>query len=147
MDRTRDYHTSEVSQKEKDKYHMISLCNPFVTPCDPMDYTVYGILQVGILWVAIPGDLSNPGIESRSPTLQADCLPAKPQGKSKNIGVGSLSLLQRIFLTQQSNQGLLHCRRILDQLSYQGSHRDYHTSEVSQKEKDKYHMISLICRN
>ena len=23
--------------------------------------------------------------------------------------------------------------------------RDYHTSEVTQTEKDKYHMISLIC--
>ena len=40
--------------------------------------------------------------------------------EAKNIGVGSLSLLQRIFLTQQSNRGLLHCRRILYQLSYQG---------------------------
>ena len=28
-----------------------------------------------------PGDLPNPGIESRSPTLQADSLPADPQGK------------------------------------------------------------------
>ena len=56
-----------------------------------------------------------------SPALQADSLPAEPQGKPKNIGVGSLSLLQRIFLTQESNQGLLHCRQILYQLSYQGS--------------------------
>ena len=39
----------------------------------------------------------------------------------QNTGVGSLSLLQGIFLTQESNQGLLHCRRILYQLSYQGS--------------------------
>ena len=37
--------------------------------------------------------------------------------------VGSLSLLQGIFPTQESNQGLLHCRWILYQLSYQGSHR------------------------
>ena len=28
-----------------------------------------------------PGDLPNPGIEPRSPTLQADSLPAEPQGK------------------------------------------------------------------
>ena len=28
-----------------------------------------------------PGDLSNPGIEPKSPTLQADSLPAEPQGK------------------------------------------------------------------
>ena len=46
-------------------------------------------------------------------SLQADSLPAEPQGKPKNTGVGSLSLLQRIFLTQESNWGLLHCRSIL----------------------------------
>ena len=45
----------------------------------------------------------------------------KPPGKPKNTGVGSLSLLQRIVLTQESNQGLRHCRRILYQLSSQGS--------------------------
>ena len=35
--------------------------------------------------------------------MQADSLPAEPQLKPKNTGVGSLSLLQRIFLTQESN--------------------------------------------
>ena len=49
-------------------------------------------------------------------------LSAEPQGKSKNTGVGSLSPLQWIFPTQELNQGLLHCRRILHQLSYQGSY-------------------------
>src|SRR5574341_540568 len=68
-----------------------------------------------------PGDLPNPRIEPRSPTLQVDSLPAEPQEKPKNTGVGSLSLLWGIFLTQESNQGLLHCRQILYQLSYQGS--------------------------
>ena len=57
-----------------------------------------------------PGDLPNPGIESRTPTLQADSLSSEPQEKPKNTGVGSLSLLQQIFPTQESNQGLLHCR-------------------------------------
>ena len=41
----------------------------------------------------------------------------------KNTGVGSLSPLQGIFLTQESNQSLLHFRQILYQLSYQGSPR------------------------
>ena len=62
-----------------------------------------------------------PGIEPRSPTLQADSLAAEPPGKPKNTGVGSLLLLQLIFPTQVSNQGLLHCRWILNQLSCQGS--------------------------
>ena len=66
------------------------------------------------------GDLPNPGIEPRFPTLQVDSLPAEPQGKSKNTGVGSLTLLQ-IFPTQESNRGLIHYRQILYQLSYQGS--------------------------
>ena len=64
-----------------------------------------------------PGDLFNPGIKLRSPALQAVSLPAEPQGKPKNTGVDSLSLLQGIFPTQESNRGLLHCRRILQQLS------------------------------
>ena len=95
----------------------------FLTLCDPMDYIVHGILQAEILeWVAIPFSRisSQPGIEPRSPTLQVDSLPAEPQRKPKNTGVGSLSLLQRIFPTQELNLGLLHCRRILYQLSYQG---------------------------
>ena len=39
----------------------------------------------------------------------------------KNIGVGSHSLLQKIFLTQGLNQGLLHCSWILYRLSHQGN--------------------------
>ena len=39
----------------------------------------------------------------------------------QNTGVGSLSLLQGIFPTQGSNAGLPHSRRILYQLSHQGS--------------------------
>ena len=72
-----------------------------------------------------PGDLPIPGIKPRSPALQADSLPAKPQGKPKNAGVGSLSLLQWIFPTHELNRGLLHCRWILDQLSYEGNRSAY----------------------
>ena len=68
-----------------------------------------------------PGDLPNPGIKPASPALQVDSLPSKPPGKPKNTGVGSLPLVQEIVLTQGSNWGLLHCRWILYQLSYQGS--------------------------
>ena len=88
--------------------------------CDPMNYGVHGILQARILeWVAFSfaRGSSNPGIEPQSPSLWADSLPAEPQGKPKYTGVGSLSLLQQIFLTQESNPSLLHCRRIHYQLS------------------------------
>ena len=69
--------------------------------------------------------LPNPGIEPRSPSLQADYLLAEPQGKPKNTGVGNLCLLQQMFPTQESNWGLLHFRQILYQLSYQGSPFSY----------------------
>ena len=60
-----------------------------LTLCNPMDYTVHGILQARILeWVAIPspGDLPNPGVEPRSPTLQVDSLLAEPSGKLQEEG-------------------------------------------------------------
>ena len=34
-----------------------------------------------------PGDLPNPGIELRTPTLQADSLPAEPLGKPFVCGI------------------------------------------------------------
>ena len=39
----------------------------------------------------------------------------------KNTGLVHHALFQRIFLTQESNLGLLHCRQILYQLSYEGN--------------------------
>ena len=43
----------------------------------------------------------------------------------KNTGVDCHSLLQRIFPTQGSNPGLLHCRQILLSLSYREDHEVY----------------------
>ena len=67
------------------------------------------------------GDLPKPGFKSRSFVLQVDTLLSEPPEKLKNIGVGSLSLLQGIFLTQELNWGLLHFRWIHYQLNYRGS--------------------------
>ena len=50
----------------------------------------------------------NPGIKPGSSTLQVDSLMSETQGKPMNTEVGSLSLLQWIFPTQESNQGFLH---------------------------------------
>ena len=102
----------------------LTLCNPI--DCSPPGSSVLGILQArkenwsGLLFPS-PGDLPNPGIEPGSPMLQEDSLPSEPPGKPKNTGVGSLSLLQGIFPTQELNWGLLHCRWILYQLSHEGS--------------------------
>ena len=51
--------------------------------------------------------------------MQVDSLPSEPPGKPKKTGVGSLSLLKGIFLSQESNQGLLLCRLVVYQLRYQ----------------------------
>ena len=50
----------------------VNVTQSCLTLCDPMDYTVHGILQARILgWIAVPfsRDLLNPEIEPRSPTL------------------------------------------------------------------------------
>ena len=66
------------------------------------------------------------GSESESRSVLSD--PLGPHGlysprnsPGQNTGVGSLSLLQGIFPTQGWNPDLPHCRRILSQLSHQGS--------------------------
>ena len=64
------------------------------------------------------GDFPTQGSNPGWPTLQMESLPAEPPGKPKNTGVDSLTLLQWIFVTQELNQNLLHCRQILYQLSY-----------------------------
>ena len=73
--------------------HLVTQSCPAL--CDPMDCTEY--------WpFPSPGDLPNPGIKSRSPTLQADSLPAEPQGKPAHKGrtffVIVLSTLTTAFL-------------------------------------------------
>ena len=99
-----------------------TLCHPIATrlhhPCGFSRLEYWS----GLPYPA-PGDLPNPGTELRSPALQVDSSLSKPLGKPKNIGVGSLSLLQGIFPTQESNWGLLYYRWILYQLSHNGSPR------------------------
>ena len=84
-----------------------------------LEYTVHG----SILKYSSGQILSL--LEGLFPT-QVSCIGGRfftePLGKPKNTGLGSLFLLQQIFLTQDSNWGLLHYRQILYQLSYRGSH-------------------------
>ena len=91
-----------------------------LTLCDPMDYSVNGNLQARILeWVVIP--FYRVSSQARDWT-QASSITGRFftswQGKPKNTGVGSLSLLQQIFLTHELNWNILHCRLILSQLNY-----------------------------
>ena len=99
------------------------LCLTFWDPmdCSPPGSSVHGNSPgkntgVGCHALLQAGDLPN----QVTPALQADSLPCEPPRKPKNTGVGSLSLPQGIFPTQELNWGLLHCRWILYQLSSQG---------------------------
>ena len=89
-----------------------------------MDCTAHGILQARILeWVTFPFFRESSETMDKTAGLshcRMNSLPPEAQGKPKNAGVCSLSPLQQIFLTQESNQDLWHCRQILYQLSYQG---------------------------
>ena len=87
-----------------------TLCDPM--GCSPLGSSVHGILQVRILeWVAMPSSRgsSQPRDQNHVSRITGDSLSEQP-GKPKYTVVGSLSLLQGNFLTQESNWGLLHCK-------------------------------------
>ena len=69
-------------------------------------------------WTRLPCPPTNPGIEPKFPALHTDSFTVWATQEAQDTGVGSLSLLQGIFPTQELNHGLLHCRWILYQLSY-----------------------------
>ena len=99
---------------------MLSFVQFFVTlwTIDHQAPLSMGILQASILeWVAMPSSRgsSQPRDWTQVPGLPhcKESLPSEPPGKPKNTRVGNLSLLQGSFPTQESNQGLLHCRQIL----------------------------------
>ena len=83
----------------------------------------------GLLFPSL-GDRPKAGIKPRSPTLQVNSLLFELPGRPKNTEMGSLSLIQQFFPTQESNQSLLHCRWILYPLSHQGSPSLSHFSRV-----------------
>ena len=78
-----------------------------------MDYSppgssVHGILQARILeWVLFPspGDLPDPGIKPRYPTLQADALTSEPPGKPRPIYLYLLLLFTLLMLYLR-----IHCQ-------------------------------------
>ena len=75
----------------------LTLYNPM--DCSPPGSSVHGILHGGILeWVAMPSsrDLPNPGIEPRSPALQADSLQSEPSGKLTQWTLARMVFKQRI---------------------------------------------------
>ena len=74
---------------------VVQLC---LTLCDPWTVAHQAPLSMGFsrqeYWSGLPfpspGDLPDPGIEFRSPTLQADALTSAPPGKPLNTRIQSL---------------------------------------------------------
>ena len=63
----------------------------------------------------------NVEIAQSCPILRPHGLYSPWNSPGQNTAVGNLSPLQGLFPTQGLNPGLLHCRRILYQLSHKGS--------------------------
>ena len=85
----------------------LTLCNPM--DCSPLDSSVHRILQARILeWVTISSSRESFLTQGSNSCLlhllhwQAESLLVSHQGKPRNTGVGSLSLLPQIFLTSGS---------------------------------------------
>ena len=75
----------------------------------------------------IPESGRSPGEKRKLLSHVQPRLPTPWHSPGYNTGVGSVSLLQGISPTQGSNPGILHCKWILYQLSYQG--RPAHSGE------------------
>ena len=97
---------------------------PAVTALEGQNLNHWTIREV--LWYQFWPGAGPKKSESESHSVVSDSL--RPHGlyspwnsPGQNTGVGSLSLLQGIFPTQGWNPGLAHCRRILYQLSHNGS--------------------------
>ena len=85
----------------------LTLCD--LTDCKLPGSSVHGDSPWILEWVPRPS--------SKGSSQPREWTQTEPPGKSKNTGMGSLSLSQGIFLIQESSQGLLNCRWILYQLN------------------------------
>ena len=110
---------ASVSSSVKVKWKLLSHVRLFVTP-----WTIHGLLQARILeWVAFPFSRksSQPRNWTQVSHIAGGLFTSWATREAQEYWLGSLSLLQTTFLTQELNWGLLHCRWILYQMSYQGS--------------------------
>ena len=99
-----------------------------------------GFSALGLFCITASGSKSGMGGADRgacalshvTPRTVAHWTPLPWDFPGKSTGVGCHFLPQGIFLTEESNQGLMHCRLILYQLSHQGSHRCLGTRQERQ---------------
>ena len=90
------------------------------TLCNPMDYTVHGILQARILeWVVFPfSRVSNPGL----PHCRQILYQLSHQGSSRIPEWVAYPFSSGSSQPRNQTRVSCNCRQILYQLSYQGSH-------------------------
>ena len=101
-----------------------TLCNP--KDCSPPGSPVHGDSQARILqWISVPSSRgsSQPRDQTQASHIAGRFFTIWVIWEAQEYWVGSISLLQGIFPTQEMNQGLLCCRQILYQLSHQGRSR------------------------
>ena len=119
------YLVTQWTRAKDDKVKMkMKVAQSCLTFCDPLDCTVHGILQARILeWVTSPFSRgsSQPRDRTQVSCIAGGFFTSWATREAQKYWSGSLSLLQRIFPTQELKWGLLLCRWILYQLSYQGS--------------------------
>ena len=73
---------------------VVNVAQLSLTLCDPMDYTVHGILLARILeWVAFPFSRRSSKLKDQTQVsrIAADSLPAEPQGSHKTLASCRLS--------------------------------------------------------
>ena len=97
--------------------------------CDPMDYSppgshIHWILQARILeWVAVPfsGGYSQPRVWIQVSHIAGGYSTNWATREAQEYWSGQPIPSSEDLSDQESNWGLLHCRQVLYQLSYQGS--------------------------
>ena len=96
-----------------------------LTLCNPRDCSLPGSSVHGIFWARVlpsPGDLPDPGIKPRSPTLQADALPSEPPGNQDRL----LFIGQRMEKGSSSFKGIFSQKEggdLRKRADFQGSHK------------------------
>ena len=117
-------------QSEWSEVKVVQSCLTLLT-----HYIVHGILQARILeWVVpFPRGSPQPRDQTQVSPIAGEFFTSWATREAKEA---SLSLLQWIFPTQKSNQGLLHCRQIFYQLSYHGHHMKCQTGCLTSWNQD-----------
>ena len=115
---------TQSRKKEEEKKKVVQLLEKTVYSEPPGPWGWLGVYWANaeatgsLFWLVLTLTTASPWkwkLASSRPTLQPHGLYSSWDSPGQNTGVGSLSLLQQVFLTQESHQGLLHWRQILYQ--------------------------------